>query len=68
MRNFRGWYMLGLSGLWLVGWPIHVATHTQSQEPKPAPISVKLAAFEAMEKIVQGFKGKVVVVDFWSTT
>lgn len=39
---------------------------TCAQE-KPA-VAVKLAKLPELDKIIQSHKGKVVVVDFWSTT
>jgi hypothetical protein len=36
-------------------------------DDKPT-VAVKLAKFPELEKIIQAHKGKVVIVDVWSTT
>jgi hypothetical protein len=37
-------------------------------QEKGAAVQVKPATLDELNKTIQSFKGKVVVVDFWSTT
>lgn len=58
MRSF-GW--LAIVSLTLTG-----AGSSLAGEPTGVPITLQLAKYSDLEKTIRGFKGKVVLVDFWA--
>jgi hypothetical protein len=40
----------------------------EPSQPKDAKVDVKIVKYDGLKETVTGFKGKFVVVDFWSTT
>ena len=39
-----------------------------ASQPKDAKVDVKIVKYDGLKETVTGFKGKFIVVDFWSTT
>jgi len=39
-----------------------------ASQPKDAKVDVQVVKYDGLKETVTGFKGKFVVVDFWSTT
>jgi len=39
-----------------------------ASQTKDAKVDVKIVKYDGLKEVVTGFKGKFVIVDFWSTT
>jgi hypothetical protein len=67
MQTSRGRLLAGLLALAFTTLP-ECGLNAQAPKPEAEQPSVKVVTYDELGKIVTGFKGKVVVVDFWSTT
>ena len=66
MRTPRARLLAAVTALGLLSLPA-VPFRAQAQKPGEE-VAVKVATYDELGKAILGFKGKVVVVDFWSTT
>ena len=67
MRTPRVRLLAALAAFLLLALPA-VPFRALAQKPEDGEPSVKVATYDELGKIILGFKGKVVVVDFWGTT
>jgi hypothetical protein len=70
MLNGAGFLFLAVIGM-QPGPLVSSWSELLAQEPsqtKDAKVEVKVVKYDGLKEAVTGFKGKFVVVDFWSTT
>lgn len=67
MRTPRVRLLAALAALLLLTSPA-IPFRALAQKPGDEEPSVKVATYDELGKIILGLKGKVIVVDFWSTT
>lgn len=65
MLRYRSALWVGI-GIFLVG--LAVARSLPAEDPKPGAVTLKITDWEGAQEIVKKHKGKIVVMDVWSTS